>query len=256
MKRIEAIIFDWAGTTVDYGCMAPLQAMQEAFLRHELNISLAEIRKPMGLAKLEHIKEVLAGKKVTATTQDIQTIYTNFEANIMLNLHRYTDLIPGILEVQTYLREHDIKIGSTTGYTQAMIDIVASAARKAGYQPDCIVTPDQVTRGRPYPYMLQQNLEALDIQDIHSVIKVGDTLVDIQEGINAGCWSVGVIRGSSMLGLQASEVAELSESELKQRTRKIKEEMSAAGAHYVLDSINELPAIIHTIQSGNNHVGR
>lgn len=248
MNQIEAVIFDWAGTTVDYGCIAPLEAMRQAFLQREVIVSLEEIRKPMGMAKREHIKTVLAAHK--HNEEDIKAIYANFEKNILLNLHQFSDLIPGILPVQAYLREQSIKIGTTTGYTREMIDIVAGCARKKGYTPDCIVTPDQVTRGRPYPYMLQQNLWQLDIQDVRKVIKVGDTVVDIQEGLHAGCWSIGVVKGSSMLGFRENEIAATNVEELKERTNQITDEMRAAGAHFVLDSIAELPAVIEMIRTG------
>ena len=33
MRQLEAVIFDWAGTTVDYGCFAPVEAFIKAFER-------------------------------------------------------------------------------------------------------------------------------------------------------------------------------------------------------------------------------
>ena len=202
MKQLEAVIFDWAGTTVDYGCMAPILAMKHAFLQQELSITLDEIREPMGMLKIDHIKAILNMERVKldfnekfgrySEHHDIQKIYDQFEIHIFSMLHEHTEIIPGVLDVQSYLRNHGIKIGSTTGYTKKMIDIVAESAKDQGYEPDFIIAADQTKRGRPYPYMLHQNLMALDIQDTRSVMKVGDTLVDIQEGLYAGCWTIGV----------------------------------------------------------------
>lgn len=250
MKKIEAIIFDWAGTTVDYGCMAPIKAMQAAFAHSNLDISLQEIRKPMGLAKLEHIKAVLAEKNRKFTDEEIDKIYHYFERHIMTNLHEFTDLIPGILEVQEYLRQRNIKIGSTTGYTKAMMDIVSLEAHKKGYQPDCIITPDQVTQGRPQPFMLQRNLLRLGINDIGAVVKVGDTIADILEGVNAGCWSIGVIRGSSMLGLSVDEANHITDEEFAKRSQEVKNQMHAAGAHFVMEKMSDLPNVIKKIEEG------
>jgi phosphonoacetaldehyde hydrolase len=264
MKQIEAIIFDWAGTTVDYGCMAPIYAMQEAFIAFNLSITLDEIRKPMGMLKLDHIKTVLAMERVRAhfhathnrypESQDIEKIYIEFEKNIFLNLHQHTKLIPGILIVQDYLRAHKINIGTTTGYTKEMIKIVAESAKKQGYSPDYIISSDEVSRGRPYPYMLHQNIRELGIQDVRNVIKVGDTIVDIQEGLYAGCWSVGVIKGSSLLGLNENETASMPTKELKKKIKTIRYQMLAAGAHFVLDSIEELPSVIELIQQKLPHL--
>ncbi|VVC75691.1 Phosphonoacetaldehyde hydrolase [Aquicella siphonis] len=257
MKQIEAVIFDWAGTTVDYGCMAPIHAMKNAFSARNLDVGLDEIRKPMGMLKIDHITAIMDLKQVRddfnllygrlPERHDIETIYQQFEKNIFSTLHQHTGLINGVLAVQDYLRAHHIKIGSTTGYTREMITIVANSAREQGYSPDAVVSADQVRHGRPYPYMLQQNLAVLEVKDVRNVIKVGDTLVDIQEGANAGCRSVGVIMGGSMLGLAEKEVKDMPAQELRNRVRHIKYEMLAAGADHVIETIDELPSLIESI---------
>lgn len=264
MKQLEAVIFDWAGTTVDYGCMAPILAMKQAFLQQELSITLDEIREPMGMLKIDHIKAILNMDRVrldfnekygrNVEPHEIQKIYEQFEMNIFSMLHEHTKIITGVLDVQTYLRSNHIKIGSTTGYTKKMIDIVAESAKDQGYTPDFIISADQVKRGRPYPYMLHQNLATLDIMDTRSVIKIGDTVVDIQEGLYAGCWSVGVIKGSSMLGLSQAEIDSMQPHEIDKKVQQVRYQMLKAGAHYVIDSIAELPFIIELIQTGNAHV--
>lgn len=247
MKQIEAIIFDWAGTTVDYGCMAPVYAMQHAFNKYDIDVSLAEIRKPMGLAKLDHIKSVLNNLTITADDKLIRNIYTEFEENIFSTLEEHTTLIPGLLEVVSFLETKKIKIGTTTGYTSAMMAIVAAAAKKQGYKPKAMVTPDEVKWGRPYPYMLQKNLWHLKVKDVRNVIKVGDTLADIQEGLHAGCYSIGVIKGSSMLGLDEKQIKEIDKDSLSKQCQLVREEMLAAGAHHVMESIAELPQIVEAL---------
>lgn len=263
MKQVEAVIFDWAGTTVDYGCMAPVHAMKEAFHASGMDISLDEIRKPMGLLKIDHISSIMNLDRVrndfikTHGRQfdqaDIVRVYQQFENNIFSTLHHHTRIIGGILTVQDYLRSRQIRMGSTTGYTREMISVVSADAKAQGYCPDVIVSSDQVRHGRPYPYMLHHNLAELEVKNINSVIKVGDTLVDIQEGINAGCWSVGVIIGGSMLGLSQEEVESMPEHELRLRVRNIKYEMLAAGADYVMENIDELPDLIESMEVNLNH---
>lgn len=263
MKRIEAVIFDWAGTTVDYGCMAPIEAMKGAFSAHDLPVTLGEIRKPMGMLKVDHIQAVLAMDRVSQLfkqvygrypdQQDVARIYQHFENNILSILPQHAQVIDGVLKVQDYLRDANIKIGSTTGYTKDMITVVAKSAAIQGYQPDYIVSSDQVKNGRPYPYMLQQNLAMLNVKDISTVVKVGDTLVDIEEGVYAGCWTVGVIKGSSMLGLTQQEVESMQQHDLHHRIRQIKYEFLAAGADFVIDTIDELPWVIDVLQHKLNH---
>ncbi len=257
MKQIEAVIFDWAGTTVDYGCMAPIHAMMEAFKLRGIAATLDEIRQPMGMLKIDHIKAVLNMDRVKIgfnqmhgrehDQSDIDIIYHHFESMIFKILHQHTKIIPGILDVQRFLRNKNIKIGSTTGYTSDMIHIVAESAAKQGYAPDAIVAADQVKRGRPFPYMLHQNVAALEVRNMNGVVKVGDTIIDIEEGMNAGCWSVGVIKGSSMLGLSEDEVSHMAQNQLDQIGRRIRYDMLAAGADYVIDTIDELPWVIELI---------
>jgi phosphonoacetaldehyde hydrolase len=258
MKQVEAVIFDWAGTTVDYGCMAPIFAMQAAFQQENIPVTLDEIRKPMGMLKLDHIKAVLEMESVKNGFQDVhgrehaitdvEKIYDYFEKTIFSVLNQFTTVIDGVLAVQDFLRDSCIKIGSTTGYTRKMIEIVATSAKQQGYSPDHIISSDEVQQGRPYPFMLHQNLARLNVQDVRNVVKVGDTIVDIQEGLYAGCISVGVIHGSSMLGLTTTEVANLSVNQLEDQSRKVRYKMIAAGAHYVINSIDELPFLLDSIQ--------
>jgi phosphonoacetaldehyde hydrolase len=266
MKQIEAVIFDWAGTTVDYGCMAPMHAMKQAFSEEKIDVTLDQIRQPMGLLKVDHIHAVLKMDKVKSSfeqcygrlpcTNDVEKIYQHFEKNIMSTLSQHTRIIEGILEVQDDLRQHHIKIGSTTGYTAGMIALVADAAKKQGYHPDFVISADKVQRGRPYPYMIYQNIMALDVQDIRSVVKVGDTLVDMLEAKYAGCWSVGVIKGSSMLGLTEEEVDALSNAELTLKMKEVKYQMLASGADYVIDTLAELPWAIACIQERIQSIGK
>ena len=64
MKKIECVIMDWAGTAVDYGCFAPVAAFIEAFAEKGLIIDVVQTRKPMGLPKIQHIRELLSMPEV------------------------------------------------------------------------------------------------------------------------------------------------------------------------------------------------
>lgn len=80
-------------------------------------------------------------------------------------------------------------------------------------------------------------------------MKYGDTISDIKEGLNAGVWTVGVVLGSNEMGLTEEEVKALPADELKRRMMEVRNRMYAAGAHYVVDSIEELPALIDSINT-------
>ncbi len=80
-----------------------------------------------------------------------------------------------------------------------------------------------------------------------SMVKIGDTVADIREGLNAGMWSVAVTRSSSELGLSAAEVENVQAEELQGRLQTIAAKFFKAGAHYVVDDIGQCAAVIHEI---------
>jgi phosphonoacetaldehyde hydrolase len=173
---------------------------------------------------------------------EVDQVYARFEPALMAVLGEHADLLPGVAETAARLRDLGFKIGSTTGYNRAMMELVAPAARAAGYAPDVLACPDEVGGlGRPYPYMLWRALEKLGAESIAWVVKVGDTLADIAEGLNAGCLSLGVIAGSSLLGLTRAELDVLPEAEKKTRFESVRAQYLAAGATGVLDDLAALP---------------
>ena len=152
------------------------------------------------------------------------------------------------METAAKLREMGVKIGSTTGYTDSMMHIVAPKAARLGYAPDFWISPDGVGgRGRPDPYMIFENLKALEVPSVKNAVKVGDTVSDIREGVNAGVWSVGVIEGSSVLGLSQTEYEALTPEERRDVCRRAEETFRAAGAHFVLNDLSQLPELIRMI---------
>jgi len=252
---VELVIFDWAGTTVDYGCFAPVQAFIDAFNEKGLEVTLDEVREPMGALKRTHIERMLEmpniNKQFVAkydrqpNEKDVDEMLAKFTAKLNEGLVASAKLKPFVLDAVKYLRDNNIKIGSTTGYTKAMLDVVAEEAAKEGYTPDCRVTPDDVGgTGRPSPLMVEKILKDFGITDPKNVIKIGDTVSDIEEGLNAGVYSVGVIEGSSIMGLSEEEYLALNDEQKAQeilRTRKVFED---AKADELIMNLSELPDLI------------
>ena len=218
MKKIECIIMDWAGTAVDYGCFAPVAAFMKAFAEKGLSIDVKQTRKPMGLPKIQHIRELLTMPEVNEqftsryqrswAEEDVVELNRLFEEYLFASLEEYTDPIPGVIPTLEKLRTEGLKIGSTTGYTREMMDVVLPAALAKGYCVD---------------------------------------YCDIKEGVNAKVWSVGVILGSNEMGLTEEETDNLTADELEDRMVEVRNRMLEAGASYVIRNIEELPALIQTI---------
>lgn len=255
---IEAVIFDWAGTTVDYGCMAPVQAFREAFGHFEIPVTMEETRKPMGMLKIDHIRTMLKMERIAglwndkfgspADEKDVNAVYDQFEPKLLSILDQYSQPKPYVIETVKKLREQGIKIGSTTGYTDKMMEIVVPKAKALGYDPDFWISPDSVGgAGRPYPYMIFENLKKFNIRSVRNAVKIGDTVSDIKEGLNAGVWSAGVIEGSSVLGFSQDEFESLSAEDKKREIERTRKTFTDAGADFVLSDLSELPDLVRMI---------
>jgi phosphonoacetaldehyde hydrolase len=257
-RSLRAVVLDWAGTTQDHGSLAPVGAFVQAFGRFGVSITMAQARGPMGIYKLDHIRAIAADPPVAAEWQrvhgapcseaDVQAIYRALVPIQEAVLPAFGDLIAGTVEVMAEIRARGYRIGSTTGYPRSVGDIAAREAARRGYVPDAIVCADEVPAGRPEPWMLFRAMEALRVFPPWAVVKVGDTKADIDEGVNAGTWTVGVTRTGTYVGLTEAELAALPGPE---RTRLIHEAadiLRARGADYLVESVAELPPILDDIE--------
>ncbi|MCL1828004.1 MAG: 2-aminoethylphosphonate--pyruvate transaminase [Oscillospiraceae bacterium] len=246
-SKVKAVIFDWAGTTVDYGCVAPVKGFIDGFRSIGRDITNEMARKPMGLAKIDHTRAIAAMLPEPISEEQILKAYEVFEATLLDDIERHCDVKDYVTKTVAALRKQGIRIGSTTGYTSKMMAKVIPKAAEQGYFPDYCIAPDQVAKGRPYPYMIWKNLMYFGISDPGEAVKVGDTAADIEEGKNAGCRTVGIIMGSSELGLTRDEVAALSAEELKTKKALAAAAYYKAGADYIIDDMSELSDVIADI---------
>jgi len=256
---VRAVIFDWAGTMVDYGCMAPVEVFMDVFKNKKVNITAAEARGPMGLMKRDHIAALCTVKEIAMrweqehgalpTEKDIDEMYRVFQPMMVDAMMRYTDPVPGAVELASRLRKRNIRIGSSTGYTAEMMNRLVPAVREKGYSPDAVVASTDVPKGRPFPWMCYVNALKLEVYPMESFVKVGDTVSDIHEGLNAGMWTVGVVKGSSELGMSLEEVRTSGVDELLGKIEDVKRLFLDEGAHYVIEEIGQLDGIIDEINA-------
>ena len=256
-KPLQAVVLDWAGTAVDHGCMGPVAVFVEVFKRFDVEVTVAEARQFMGLMKKDHIRSMLhlprikaSWRKVHGTLpleRDVDALYRLTEPMMVETIANHAEPIPGALDAVEQFRGMGLKIGSCTGYTRPMMDVMVPEAARKGYTPDAIVTSSDVPRARPYPFMCYQNALMLDVYPMEAMVKIGDTLTDIQEGLNAGMWTIAVTNSGNELGLTHAEKSALSPKELEEKTNPIKASFLKAGAHYVVDDISQCPEICREI---------
>jgi phosphonoacetaldehyde hydrolase len=255
--KLNAVIFDWAGTTVDFGCFAPTGVFVEVFRQKGVAITLKEARGPMGMHKRDHIRAITKYPRIASewravhgsdcSEKDIEEMFSSFIPLQLSVIEAHSEIIPELplaLEVIRYL---NMKIGTTTGYNSAMMEILTAAAARQGYIPDSVVCATDVPAGRPAPWMAFRNAENLGIYPMKSILKIGDTIADIEEGINAGMWSVGVVLSSNEMGLTQKEISGMDQSGLEKRCTEVREAFLMAGADYVINDLSEVGELILNI---------
>lgn len=255
---IKAVIFDWAGTTVDYGSLAPVVAFKAAFNTKGIYPTDDEIRQFMGMSKWDHIGEMLKLDTIISqwkekystlpSEDDRKEIYSLFEAALMSHLVKSTELKPGLLEAVKFLQDSDIKIATTTGYTPEMMSAVQKGAAQLGYQPELVLTSADVNNhGRPAPDMINRILTEFGIEDSNDAIKIGDTLVDIEEGQNADVKTIGIVEGSSLMGLSEEEFNSFTNDEQEQARCYVRRQFESVGADLIINNLSELPDAVRNL---------
>jgi len=258
-SKLEAVIFDWAGTTVDFGSFAPTQIFVDAFrAAYAFDISLDEARRPMGLGKWQHIEALGRDPEIDArwrarfgqsmTRDDIEKLYCTFLPLQVERVGLHAELIPGTLDTMAELRRRGIMIGSTTGYPRIVMETLLHAAEANGYRPDCTVCADDLAAGaRPGPWMALQCVLDLKVGNVAHCIKVDDTLPGIEEGRNAGMWTVGLALSGSPAGLTLAEFEAAPKTQLDELRSRVTQVFHASGAHYVIDTIADFLPVIDDV---------
>jgi phosphonoacetaldehyde hydrolase len=258
-KKLEAVVFDWAGTTVDHGCLAPVASFIEVFRRRGVALTVAEARAPMGTHKRLHI-EMLTRMDTVAerwravhgrlpVADDVDAMFEELVPLQIAAIERYADPIEGCLETVSALRSRGLKIGSTTGFTREMMEVLVPAARRRGYSPDVTVSASDVPAGRPYPFMCLKNVIDLKVSSVETCVKVDDTIVGIEEGLNAGMWTIGVAMTGNEIGLPKPDLDALDPAVRAELCARAAARMEKAGAHYVIDGVADLMPCLEDIES-------
>ncbi|HZA66088.1 MAG TPA: phosphonoacetaldehyde hydrolase [Geminicoccaceae bacterium] len=256
--QLQAVVLDWAGTVIDHGSLAPMGVFVRAFAQFGVEIRGDEARGPMGMAKRDHIKAVMDLPRVreawrachgaAPTELDVDRIYDVFVPMTVEVVSDHATLIDGVAAVVARLRARGLRIGSTTGYTREIMAPVLPIAAGQGYAPDNVVCAGDVAAGRPTPAMMYRTFLDLEVWPAWRVVKVDDTEVGIAEGLNAGCWTVGVAVTGNAFGLSAADAAALPPHEFEQRRAAACRQLTRAGAHHVVDGIWDLEHALATIE--------
>jgi len=262
-SSLQCVVFDWAGTTVDFGCQGPVQAFVECFAALGVEITAAEARGPMGMGKRDHVAALCALPRVDAawrdvygaspTEADIDRIYRRVECVMGESVRRYSTPIPGVVEAVEDMRRLRLRIGSCTGYPRSVGETLADRAREFGYAPEVLVCATDVEQGRPAPDMCREVMRKLNVTDPSRAVKVGDTVNDVLEGVQAGMWVIGVTLSGSLAGLSEDELAGLTDAQKWMMHSRISDVLTEAGAHFTIPDVASCLPVLRNIDDNRRN---
>jgi phosphonoacetaldehyde hydrolase len=252
-KHFDLVIFDWAGTMVDFGCVAPVNAFMAAFAEQGVNIDEATARRDMGKAKIDHVRSLLSYPAIAAAWKsrhghdaddgDVAALMQRLGPLMREQAARASQLVPGARETFERLRASGLRVASSTGYTREMMVPVLARAAEQGYVPEHVVCSGETPLGRPTPIMIYKACADLGVWPLSRVVKVDDAEAGIAEGRAAGAFTVGVASGNT-LGVSLQALEAMPPAQRAARMRIAREVLHSAGADLVLDSVADLiPAL-------------
>jgi len=259
MARIlRAVVFDWAGTVVDFGSLAPVGALIESFAAFGVSLTPEVARGPMGLEKRDHVAKLLADENIAQawrarhgaapTERDIDAVHAELVPRNRLEAAARAKLVPGAAEAAEALRREGVRLGGTTGYPHDIMDSVTALAADQGFAVDALACAGDTRLGRPSPLMVWKVLGELGVWPPSLTVKVDDTGVGIAEGLNAGAWTVGVSVSGNLFGCSEAEIAAMPQPEFARRRSRAQEALREAGAHVVIETVADLDRALVAIE--------
>jgi phosphonoacetaldehyde hydrolase len=259
--RFDLVIFDWAGTMVDFGCQAPVLALIEAFGREAVQLDVAAARRDMGMCKADHVRAILAQPDVASQwlathgrapgDHDVISLMDTLGPLMREHAGKAATLIPGARETFESLSRLGLRVASSTGYTREMMQPVLLSAAQQGYSPEHVVCAGETPAGRPAPLMIYKACVDLGVWPLSRVVKVDDAEAGVAEGRAAGAFTVGIASGN-LVGLPLDVFQALPRAAQAQRLQSAGEKLLLKGADIVIESVADLvPALQRVAARGS-----
>ena len=257
LQLLRAVVFDWAGTVIDFGSQAPMGAFVRLFAAEGVAISIDEARVPMGLPKWHHIQALgqlprvarawREAKGQDMSDADVDRLYTVFTPMNAAAVRDHADLVPGAAEIVDRIRRAGLRIGSTTGYNRPIAQVLSELAAPQGFAPDNLVCADDLPETRPSPLAMYRCFLDLQVWPARAVVKVDDTVPGLLEGRHAGCWTVGVVASGNAMGLSHAQWLALTEAERAERRARAAERLRLAQPDALIDTVADLWPVLQDI---------
>ena len=273
-KIIRCCIFDLGGTIIDKYSMTPILSMKELFKKNKLVVMERYITEHMGIEKKQHLEIIMDKEQIRRqwyrnngiefkreNLDDMFQEYKNIQREIMI---KHMKIIPQTWKCIDELKDMNILTGVTTGFDKEQTELVREKLELRGIHLDNYECSDyEMGIMRPNADMILLNMLKLDIDDSKKILKVSDTKIGVDEGLNAGCWTAGVYRWSSNMNVMSFEESQRVDniildgvnsynknySELMIKKQISKQKLLNTGSHFVLPSVGYIPGLVNDINN-------
>lgn len=188
-----------AGTTVNEDNLV-YKTLQKAINEKGFDFTLKQVlAQGAGKEKLQAIKSILDVYAQSDDEKLANEIYDRFIV-MLENAYSTHEVLPQQNADQLFqsLRERNILVVLNTGYNnETAVSLIEKIGWKQGEDFDGLITATDVQNNRPDPDMILLAMEKFNITNAGEVVKVGDSIIDIEEGRNAGCsMNIGITTGA------------------------------------------------------------
>lgn len=251
--KIDAVIFDLAGTVIDFGSMATIQSMKKIFADKKIILKNETIKEDMGINKKKHIIKILNKKivkkkwlkiyKKRISQNDLDNMSKKFDLYLVKYVKENLNVIPNAQKIFKILKKNNIKTAVTTGYSKKIVKIIINYLKKNNINFDNIVCDDDVRNGRPYPEMCKKNLKKLNVRP-KNVIKIDDSVSGVIEGKKSNLISIGLIFTGIQFGFSYRKFKEIENKKKNILRNMAKDKFLKAGANFVVNDLYEFESFL------------
>jgi len=191
---LQLIVFDLIGTTIQDHQEVP-DTFSEALAEYDIRITAEQMRHVRGASKREALQQLIEPSSQQA--EIAESVYALFREKLKRKFTANPARpIEGANDIFRWFRERGVRIVLNTGFDREITDLVISFAGWENGAVDAVVCVEDVSKGRPAPFLIFHAMEVSGISSVHEVANVGDTAIDLFAGHNAGIrWNIGVLSG-------------------------------------------------------------
>ncbi|MCB9638670.1 MAG: phosphonoacetaldehyde hydrolase [Myxococcales bacterium] len=258
---VKAVVLDLEGTSIDHGGLGLAKALIELFQRYQVSLPMDRAHTPHALLKEVHLQRLFQTPSIAEQWRKqhqslpdgakLQSLVDELQQIQLSHTTQTAQLLPGVASSVQKWQQAGILISAVSSETEVITQAHIQHAATQGFQPDCAISIDQIPSTQPTapaPWLIAQSAMLLEVYPWESIVSIGDTVDDIEAGLNAGVWTVGIVQTGREMGLTAQEFQAMPSEQRQDLIAEIKHRMYRSGAHFVVNTFDQCNIVLDEIQ--------